>query len=173
MPCAAFMIIISQALLENPALPAHLKEKVLEHSDDALHKVGTIFSYHAWHSDSALFLQHLQDVSTSQTLLATFSAMHDKLAECVRTEEQKTSFIGMNLILSSRTWPCMNVWYAYYVYRLETHQCIMSPWRYQVAAYPPYRVSPKENHYWSEDTQISILLSTRWSGLKTSFTFSS
>ena len=62
-------------------------------------------------------------------------------------------------------WPCMKVWYAYYVYRLETHQCIMSPWRYQVAAYPPYRVSPKENHYWLEDTQISILLSTRWSVL--------
>ena len=26
--------------------------------------------------------------------------MHDKLAECVKTEEQKTSFIGMNLILA-------------------------------------------------------------------------
>ena len=35
-----------QALLENPALPSHLKEKVLEHSDDALHKVGTIIFSH-------------------------------------------------------------------------------------------------------------------------------
>ena len=36
----------TQALLENPALPSHLKQKVLEHSDDALHQVGTIIFSH-------------------------------------------------------------------------------------------------------------------------------
>lgn len=48
--CRIISNYFTQALLENPALPSHLKEKVLEHSDDALHKVGTIiliFSHQA------------------------------------------------------------------------------------------------------------------------------